>query len=174
MGKPKDAQKSKEWKKKISRAGKGKEIVFQVNENGCYICTSHYLNHRGYPIITNMGRHLTVAHLMYERKIGKELPKGTLLRHTCDNRQCINPDHLIPGTPKENSRDMVDRGRVSRQVGELNPNAKLTEKQVLEIIDDLKTMNCSEVGRKRGVPIRTVNNIKNGKKWNWLTKTKET
>ena len=172
MGRPKDPEKRKEWLDKISRNGKGKEIVFHEDENGCHVCTSHNPNHQGYPIITYLGRHLTVAHLMYERKIGKELPKGTLLRHTCDNRQCINPDHLIPGTPKENSRDMVDRGRVSRQVGELNPNAKLTEKQVLEIIDDLKTMNCSEVGRKRGVPIRTVNDIKNGKRWGWLTNQK--
>ena len=119
MGRPKDPEKRKEWLDKISRNGKGKEIVFHEDENGCHVCTSHNPNHQGYPIITYLGRHLTVAHLMYERKIGEELPKSTLLRHTCDNRSCINPDHLIPGTPKENSRDMVDRGRVSRQVGEM-------------------------------------------------------
>jgi hypothetical protein len=169
MAAPKDPEKYREWKKKISRMGKGKKIEFFQNENGCHICTSHYLNHRGYPIITYLGRHLTVAHLMYEKKSGDRLPKGTLLRHTCDNRLCINPDHLIPGTSKENTQDMIDRNRVSRQFGENNPHSKLTKKQVLSIMKDLETMNCSEVGRKRGIPIRTINDIKNGKKWGWLT-----
>ena len=31
--------------------------------------------------------------------------------HRCDNPACCNPRHLYPGTKKQNSRDMVDRGR---------------------------------------------------------------
>lgn len=34
-----------------------------------------------------------------------------MIRHRCDNRPCCNPAHLIPGTAKENARDVVDRGR---------------------------------------------------------------
>lgn len=37
--------------------------------------------------------------------------KHPLIRHTCDNPPCCNPDHLIPGTQLENMRDMYERGR---------------------------------------------------------------
>ena len=32
-------------------------------------------------------------------------------RHTCDNPRCINPDHLVLGTQRDNLQDQVDRGR---------------------------------------------------------------
>jgi hypothetical protein len=73
------------------------------------------------------------------------------------------------GTPKDNMQDMSKKGRNVKVFGERNGNSKLTETQVFEIIEDLKTMNCSDVGRKRNVPIRTVNDIKNGVRWGWLT-----
>jgi hypothetical protein len=49
------------------------------------------------------------AHIAsYEAFVGP-VPKGKILRHTCDNRRCICPDHLIPGTKKDNRRDFMER-----------------------------------------------------------------
>ncbi len=152
---------------------KTRPITFEEDINGCYICTSHAPNAHGYPTLMILGYKQTMARYVFKQKNG-DIPEGMFVCHKCDNPLCINPAHLFLGTPKDNMTDMIKKGRKINSYGEQNPNAKLTEKQVLEIIDDLKTMNCSEVGRKRGVPIRTVNDIKNGKKWNWLTKTKET
>lgn len=40
----------------------------------------------------------------------QDWPKDLETRHTCHNRRCINPDHLVPGTRQENMNDMRARG----------------------------------------------------------------
>lgn len=39
------------------------------------------------------------------------IPKGMLVRHTCDNRRCVNPDHLVLGTYQDNAEDRMLRNR---------------------------------------------------------------
>ena len=59
------------------------------------------------------------------------VPEGHVIRHSCDNPPCCNPDHLLSGTPAENVQDAVERGRVAR--GAQLPHYKLTDEQVAEI-----------------------------------------
>jgi hypothetical protein len=39
------------------------------------------------------------------------VPSGMLILHKCDVRGCVNPDHLFLGTAKDNTRDMMTKGR---------------------------------------------------------------
>lgn len=58
------------------------------------------------------------AHVFaYETFVGP-VPKGKILRHSCDDPGCVNPYHQIPGTHADNMRDMAHRGRrVGRGAG---------------------------------------------------------
>lgn len=68
-----------------------------------------------------------------------DIPEGLNVLHKCDNRRCVNPDHLFIGTQQDNVDDMIEKGRKNYfcnppiMSGENNPRARLNFKQVKEI-----------------------------------------
>lgn len=105
----------------------------------------------------SMGKAHRVA---YEVWVGP-IPKGHVVRHTCDNPPCINPAHLVSGTNAENSRDMVDRGR--SLVGERHHKARLTEDDVRKIRAMQGTNK--EIANAVGSTEHTVQDVRSGRSW---------
>jgi hypothetical protein len=61
------------------------------------------------------------------------IPKDMCVLHKCDNRRCVNPEHLFIGTRADNNRDRDNKGRTVILRGENHGYAKLSDRQVLEI-----------------------------------------
>lgn len=70
-----------------------------------------------------------------------EITEGFNVLHTCDNPKCWNPKHLFLGTNKDNSKDMVLKGRQAKGVE--NGRCKLTDAEVLAIRSEFATSRTS-------------------------------
>lgn len=150
--------KKKKWKEPIR---------FKISSSNCYEVTSHKVGSHGYPQVQHK-RQTTPAHRkIYEECFG-EIPHNLVVRHKCDNRLCVNPEHLEIGTYKDNNHDAIKRGR--NAFGERNSQAKLSDSKVREIKSvfyqsevDKSLMN--ELSRKYNVHINTLYDIYYNKTW---------
>jgi hypothetical protein len=106
---------------------------------------------------------LSLAHRVVYA-IFKEEPGSLCVCHKCDNRACVNPDHLFLGTHEDNMADMVKKGRQSK--GIQRPSAVLTEEQVQDVRRLVAGgMMQKDVASHYGVTRQLVNYIINGKLW---------
>ena len=64
-----------------------------------------------------------------------DIPIVDKVLHRCDNRRCCNPIHLFLGSQADNMRDMAAKNRNFKAIGEKNGRAKITNAQVLEILE---------------------------------------
>lgn len=94
-----------------------------------------------------------------------EIPEGMLVCHHCDNRTCINPDHLFLGTAQDNLDDMTAKNR--RAKGERIGTSKLKQSEVDGIRNLYNSTNTTmvELGIKYSVHYTNVSMIINNKSW---------
>jgi DNA-binding XRE family transcriptional regulator len=135
-----------------------KKITYKETESGCWEVTSHKPHNGWYPIICRNGKPQRIHRYQYEQFYGP-IPKGKIVRHTCDNPLCINPKHLILGTNQDNVDDRTTRGRGAKGLN--NGRAKITDSQVLEIYEN-DTLTPLELAKKYGISRGTVYQIKKG------------
>ena len=88
-----------------------------------------------------------------------------MVRHTCDNPACVNPEHLLLGTMKDNTQDMMTRGRnrYKEQKGEQIGNHKLSEEDVRAIRASKKTQ--VQLAKEYGVTQANISSILLRKTW---------
>lgn len=113
------------------------------------------------------------ARVSYEMHHGP-IPFGLLVRHQCDNPNCVNPSHLLAGTVKQNAADMMSRGRgkyvlpLTRGIapGETNGNARLTEEKVRRIREAYASgRTLHSLGEEFGVQFSCIHKVVSRQSW---------
>ena len=117
-----------------------------------------------------------------------EIPDGLCVCHTCDNRACINPNHLFLGTPKDNCQDMWSKGRQqdykNMPKGYNNParkhpermargerchSSKLTESDIIEILSS--PLKGAHIAKKFNVSQSLISSIRKRQVWRHVNPT---
>lgn len=139
---------------------KRKQIQYRINENGCYICTSHCY-HDGYPHFYRKGYGcVKIIRFLWQEKHGM-LSKDIFILHNCDNPACINLSHVRAGTAKDNTQDSIKRGRYP--LGEKKGNSNLNEDKVRLIRNS--PLSERKLGKVFGTDRSTIGYIKRGRTW---------
>lgn len=134
-----------------------------VTESGCWIWESTSQKY-GYGQIVFRGT-VYMAHRVSYFLSNPGFDQKMIIMHKCDNRICVNPSHLLAGTPAQNSKDMVNKNRQNKGIGICT--AKLTPETVLAIYNAKGSYR--EIGEQYGVDNTNVSLIKNGKIWKSIT-----
>lgn len=129
---------------------------------GCWIWNGVVLSN-GYGQFTMKGKRYGAHRFSYSAYIGK-IEDGIFICHKCDNPICVNPDHLFPGTPLENMRDKIKKGR--QAVGENANRGHLKAQDVLAIRSSQSS--TKEEAEKYGISTANVKSIRARKIWKHL------
>lgn len=164
----KEARSIKKWAiaKKVSTreeiAQRIKESV-EINDKGCWIWTKGFFSN-GYPCIKIDGKSRKVNRASYEAFNG-EIADGLMVCHSCDDRACVNPKHLWPGTQQDNIDDAVDKNRMAN--GSRCHASKLTADDVTLILKDDRTQQA--IAEDYGVSSTAIGKIKRRVSWKHIT-----
>ena len=140
----------------------------EKKDNGCWEWTSQTTN-GGYGKFNMRGKHILAHRYSYELHKGK-IPEGLQVCHSCDNRKCVNPEHLWIGTSSDNMQDAVKKGRFPDQKGCANYASKLTQEMIVEIkiLDESKKMTRRDIAKKFNVCAGTISHLLNEKTYKRL------
>ncbi len=154
------------------------EMYFINKDNGCWEWTGK-INSNGYGQI-NLGKNniVSASRFSWIYHFG-EIEDNLYVLHKCDNRKCVNPDHLFLGTQKDNIQDCYNKNRMPSKFGIKHKKHKRTvlinniaRKLSFEDIKTIKNkltdqeVNLSEIAREYDLSRQAIWLIKKGKLYN--------
>jgi hypothetical protein len=113
------------------------------------------LNRGGYGLVSFENKQQSVHRLVY-RLENPDMPKELHVLHRCDNRRCINIDHLFLGTNQDNVDDRMSKGRQGKFVWD-----KSREEEAIRLLESGMTQR--EVSKKLSMCVKTIKKFTEGK-----------
>ena len=140
------------------------KYVDRRSDNECWLWKGTTLSN-GYGQFYISFRKESAHRYSYTLAFGK-IPSGSVVMHKCDNPACVNPKHLQLGTSKENTLDMMQKGRA--RFGGSDKN--LTPDDVNRVLElHQQGQSTPEIAKALGIGKRHVLHIIRGERWGWLT-----
>lgn len=132
-------------------------------------------NDAGYGQMNVSGKCLYAHRMSYEIHRGS-IVAGLCVLHRCDNPPCVNPAHLSLGTKRDNTQDMLAKGRHGAMVkpecvlrGSRHGLAKLNEQKVVEIRRLGGLVSQRKLAASYGVSQGTIRDVLNRSLWKHVT-----
>lgn len=135
----------------------------------CKIWTKS-LNSQGYGKVWYEGHCINAHRREYLLHYGS-IPEDFVVMHRCHNRPCYEIKHLEVGTQQENTSDAALIGMLGRDTtGERNPNSKLNEQDVCNILDLFYEGEMSKITISSiySVSSQLIGQIVRGKRWSHI------
>ena len=135
-----------------------------VTDGGCVVLSGNH-GDNGRPQIGIGKSKMRVARFIVACRDDLNMRDEWDTRHTCNNRACVNLDHLLHGTRQQNALDRFEQG--TAPIGEHAPNVKLTEEQVWQVLDlvDEGSASLTGIARQFECSLTTISRIKHGHTW---------
>lgn len=140
----------------------------RYDTNGCYnwqLSTSS--NGYGKYFSQEQRRYVAAHRRIWELTKGA-IPEGLYVCHKCDNKRCINVEHLFIGTPKDNILDMVAKDKQPK--GRTHGMSKLAETVVLEILYYIAAgWRTCDICKLYKLSWNSVNDIRTQRTWKHIS-----
>jgi hypothetical protein len=142
-----------------------------IDNVGCWNWTGATKN--GYGSITigsasDGTRHSESTHRASYLEFKGDIPAGMFVCHKCDNKLCINPDHLFVGTNRDNIADCINKGLFGNHKGSANSQSTLTDDDVRKIRSS-PLSQAESLAASLGVTRGHVLKIMKGERWAHLS-----
>lgn len=140
-------------------------------DNGCWEWQGALRN--GYGAFKYKGKTQSAHRVIYKHLFSLE-DASLYVCHTCDNRKCVNPDHLFSGTHSDNMKDAYQKGRivlpneeeVQFQNGHKPVNRRLSDDEARQIRDLCEDgLSHSKISELHHIPVHIVKDISAGRSY---------
>lgn len=135
----------------------------------CIEWTGYVDPKHGYGIVG--GKKNQKAHRVAWEKENGAIPDGLFILHKCDNRACVNPEHLFLGTQTDNMRDCAAKGRIRSpdNTGTKHGLSKITEQTAVRIKMLRGVLSEQKVADSLGMSQQQVHDIMVCNAWKHVT-----